>query len=160
MKSIGIVILAAVVFLVVWLVVDRLWGPSRARRHLRQVLKNGAKSDPRALEDPKYGTVLDAAGRLSIRGPKEELAELSWDEVGEVHAFKKDLVTTGLICLAFRKTSTEQYFEIHEEMAGYYDLVQVLPERLPGFALDWFLSVAFPAFDANHQIIWRRSPIR
>ena len=64
----------------------------------------------------------------------------------------------GLDLRRVKKCGREQYYEIHEEMAGYHDLLKVLPNRLPKFTLDWLLDVAFPAFEAKHQIIWKRSP--
>jgi len=83
---------------------------------------------------------------------------LRWVEVEEVHAYKRDLFTTDLICLAFKKVGSEEYFEIHEEWEGYHDLLNLLPIRLPQFTLQWIFAVAVPAFEANHQIIWKRSP--
>jgi len=42
-------------------------------------------------------------------------------------------------------------------MAGYHDLLETLPAYLPGFTMEWFLSVAVPAFETNHQVIWKKS---
>ena len=52
----------------------------------------------------------------------------------------------------------EIYYEIHEEMSGYHDLLEILPNLLPGFTSEWFSAVAFPAFETGHIITWKRSP--
>lgn len=112
--------------------------------------------DPRALENPKYGILSEDGERLRVTKEVGSV-EMLWTNVEEVHAFKRDLYTTDLICLAFKREGTNEYIEIHEEMAGYHDLLQALPGRLPGFRLDWFCDVAFAAFETNHRTIWKRS---
>ena len=134
--------------------------PFLARRSVEKPLKSKAKHDPRALEKPEYGSVTEDTDCLRIRRGKGDSLELRWSGVEEVHAYKRDLFTTDLICLAFKRSGREEYYEIHEEMAGYHDLLEVLPSRLPGFSSEWFPAVAFPAFKTNHQIVWKRSPNR
>jgi hypothetical protein len=135
-------------------VMDRLF---LKRRRGRAALR-AANIPSRALEDPKYGRVVGDTDRLRITSGKGGSLELRWSEVEEVHAYKRDLFTTDLICLAFKRSGKEEYYKIHEEMAGYQDLLEVIPSHLPKFTLDWLLDVALPAFDAKHQIIWKRSP--
>ena len=111
--------------------------------------------DPRVLEKSEYGTLESAADCLRIVGKKERF-EISWRDVEEVHAFKRDIFTVDLICLAFKRSGKEEYLEVHEEMSGYYDMLKSLPDRLPGFSESWFPDVAFPAFETNHRVVWRR----
>ncbi len=160
MNALIIAVVAGIVLLLASLFIDRVLIPFHARRSVEKILKSKAKHDPRALEDPKYGTVIGDADWLKIRSGKGDSSELRWSDVEEVHAYKRDLFTTDLICLAFKKSGREEYYEIHEEMAGYHDLLEALPSRLPEFAVEWFFTVAFPAFETNHQIIWKRSPNR
>jgi hypothetical protein len=134
----------------------------RARRNLEKLLKDvtGQTSHtitPRALEDPTNGIVAGNPDGLRI-GSERGVWELRWDEVEEVYAFKRDLLTTDLICLAFKKSGADLIFEINEEMAGYQDMMELLPHRLPGFSREWFAAVAYPAFAANHQVIWKKGP--
>jgi hypothetical protein len=127
-------------------------------RRAERMLKNPVKTDPRALEDSRYGTLAatDDGFRLSV--PQGTPLELSWDEIKEISAYKQDLGTTDLICLVFRKSNDER-FQIHEEMAGYWDLLQLMEKRLPGFTIVWFLDVAFPAFETNLRVIWKKSEV-
>jgi len=158
MNAVAIAVVGAIVLLLVSVFMDRVLIPFQARRSVEKILKSKAKQDPRALEDPKYGRVVGDADCMRLRSSEGDSSELRWDEVEEIHAYKRDLFTTDLICLAFKKSSKDQYYEIHEEMAGYYDLLEALPSRLPKFTLEWIFTVAVPAFEANHQIIWKRSP--
>lgn len=148
---IGITLLLASVF------IDRVLVSFRARRTIQQMLNSKTNPDPRVLEDPKHGTLAGDGECLRIRNAQNDSAKLLWSDIEEVHALKRDLFSTDLICLTFKKSGKEEYYEIHEEMAGYHDLLKLLPNRLPGFNLEWFSSVAFPAFATNHQIIWKRS---
>lgn len=153
---IAVVVAAGVLLLSVF--IDRVLIPFRARRTVEKLLKNKTQHDPRALENPKYGTVAGGVECLRITSGKGDASELPWSEVEEVHAYKRDLFTTDLICLAFKKSGKEEYYEIHEEMGGYHDLLEVLQRRLPKFTLEWIFDVAIPAFETKRQIIWKRSP--
>jgi hypothetical protein len=58
--------------------------------------------------------------------------------------------------LAFKVSGKDEYYEIHEEMAGYHDLLQDMEKNLPRFNLDSLPDVTLPAFAASHKVIWRR----
>jgi hypothetical protein len=109
------------------------------------------------LESPHGVIVAGDAENLTIRSGNNQCSELRWSNIEEVHAYKVDLFTTDLICLSFKQFDDPEYYEIHEEMAGYRELLKLLPSCLPGFSLEWFPAVAFPAFQANHLVIWRKS---
>jgi hypothetical protein len=158
MNAIVIAVVVAGGVLLLLEFIDRVLIPFQARRTVEKLLKGKTKHDPRALENSKYGTVAGGMECLRITSSKGEASELRWSEVEEVHAYKRDLFTTDLICLAFKKSGKEEYYEIHEEMAGYHDFLEVLQCRLPRFTLEWICDVAIPAFETKHQIIWRRSP--
>ena len=119
-------------------------------------MKSKVKSDPRLLENAKNGSVFGDTQGLKFRGPKGDFSELRWIDVEEVRAFKRDLLTTDLICLAFKKSGKEEHYEMNEEMVGYHDLLELIPEHLPRFNLEWLSSIALPAFAPNHQVIWKR----
>lgn len=155
MNALAIAVIAGILLLLLSVLIDRVLIPFRARRRVEKILKSQGKREPRSLENPKHGRVSGGADSLTINNSKGDSWELRWSEVEEVHAYKRDLFTTDLICLAFKKSGKDEYHEIHEEMAGYHDLLELLPSRLPKFSLEWFTAVAFPAFKANHQVIWK-----
>jgi hypothetical protein len=152
---IAVVVAGGVLLLSVF--IDRVLIPFRARRTVEKLLKSKTQHNHRALENPKYGTVAGGVDCLRVMSVKGDSSELRWSEIEEVHAYKRDLFATDLICLAFKKSGTQEYYEVHEEMAGYHDLLEALQSRLPKFTLDWFSDVAFPAFETKHRIIWKRS---
>jgi hypothetical protein len=157
MNAFVIAVVGSIWLWLMWQVIERFfipfWTDRMADRVVGKIMKT--KSDPRCLEDPQYGSVFGDTDCLRIRGRKGDSAELHWRDVEEIHAFKMDLYTTDLICLAFKKSDTNAYYEINEEMAGYHDLLEVLPNRLPKFTMAWVLES--PAFDTKEHIIWRRS---
>jgi hypothetical protein len=158
MNALAIAVATGIGLLLASMFIDRVLLPRRARKVVEKLLKSKAKHDPRALEKPEYGSVLGDTDCLRMTSSKGASSELQWSEIEEVHAFKRDLFSTDLICLAFRRSGKEEYYEIHEEMAGCHNLMQVLPSRLPEFSLKWFSAVADPAFKTNHQVVWRRAP--
>jgi len=122
-------------------------------------LSNSLKGDVRALENSNYGTLVADDAGFKIVTPKGAEAELSWKDIEKIHAFKRDLLTTDLICLAFEKSGTEEWYEINEEMSGYNDLLEALQNHLSGFALVWVLDTTLPAFATNHKVIWERNDV-
>jgi len=157
MNLYGIAVVAGIVLL--WALIDRILIPFWARRTgariAENLLKSKAATNPRCLEDPKYGSLVGGIDCLRITSRNGECAELPWGEVEEVLGYRVDLYTTDLICLAFKKSGTNAYYEINEEMSGYHDLLEMLPSRLPKFTMAWLLTS--PAFETKHHIIWRRS---
>src|SRR5206468_8395210 len=131
MQALGIAVAAGIGGLIISVFIDRVWTPFWARRTVEKLLKSTAKHDSRALENPKYGSVLGDGDYLKIKNGKGDSSELRWTDVEEVHAFKKDLFSTDLICLAFKRSGREEYYQIHEEMAGYRDLLELRPSLLP-----------------------------
>lgn len=80
---------------------------------------------------------------------------LDWDSIVDVQAFKRDLWAVDCICLEFRATD-KSVMEVNEEMAGWQELLELLPARLSGFPVfeDWFVHAAHPAFETNLTQLW------
>ncbi|MBK9163413.1 MAG: hypothetical protein IPM21_05770 [Acidobacteria bacterium] len=85
------------------------------------------------------------------------LAEILWESIESVYVYKQDLEIVDRIATII-KIDGDLEVEINEEMDGWKPLVDALPEYLPNcrdFA-DWFMDVAFPAFDPKPTLIYRR----
>jgi hypothetical protein len=82
-----------------------------------------------------------------------EFIELDWSEVTRATAFKRDLLTVDLICIAF-ETET-RLVEINEEMPGYL-LVEQAMEQAFDLAPEWKLVVMFPPFETKPTLIYER----
>jgi hypothetical protein len=76
-----------------------------------------------------------------------------WNEVREIVAFKRDLLTVDLICLGFRVDESECCIEVDEECAGYEELATEVERRFE-IESDWRSKVAFPAFETNFMTLW------
>lgn len=84
---------------------------------------------------------------------------LQWNEVATVHAFKRDCYVVDQICLIFADRTRSILLEVNENELGYQELIDCLPQRLPGCARfeDWWMAVAFPAFEANVTTVYECS---
>jgi hypothetical protein len=99
--------------------------------------------------------VVTTAGFLKrLRG--RELFRVRWQDVQEVRAYKRDLLTTDLVCLGFRDTEDDEYYEVHEEMTGFDQLRTRLLEVFPTIPSGWFENVMRPAFATNLMVLFRR----
>lgn len=78
----------------------------------------------------------------------------AWGEVREVVAFKRDLITTDLVCLDFKVAGG--WVVVHEEFEGWSDLIEMMGRHLPIDPPDWFPTVIHPAFAPNVRVLFRR----
>lgn len=76
-----------------------------------------------------------------------------WDEVREIVAFKRDMLSVDLICLGFRTDDSDNWFEVDEECPGYGPLISEVERRFE-LTHDWWPKVAFPAFETNFTTLW------
>ena len=86
---------------------------------------------------------------FEVRRGERELFRVRWDEVREIVTFKRDLITTDCVCLGFRTSDQEVYFEVNEEIAGFVLLTDEMIRRFPSIDPDWFGSVTQPPFATN-----------
>ena len=93
---------------------------------------------------------------LTTRGSRQTDMSLEWSEVDTVIAYKRDIFSYDLICLAF--VTRRRTIEVHEEMQGWSKLIDQLPSVLPGTLapLDWWVRVAFPAFAPRPTTLFTR----
>lgn len=82
------------------------------------------------------------------------LTQLPLTEIDRVTFFKRDELTTDLLCCDVQLNGQDWFF--HEEMAGW-DLLLMHLKDLPGFREDWFAAVSHPAFISAEMIAFRRS---
>jgi hypothetical protein len=71
------------------------------------------------------------------------LVQLPLDAIEKVTFFKRDELTTDLICCEVEIDGRTRFF--HEEAAGWDLLIRPL-EGLPGFRADWNAAVVLPPF--------------
>ena len=81
-----------------------------------------------------------------------------WTEIVEGVAFKRDCFSVDQINLEFR-FAAGGFLCVNEDMSGWTDLVNALPEVLPGarhFETDWFHEVSQPPFGHSRTQVYSR----
>ena len=139
------------------------WCCSRSLTRQLMRIRNAKPEDgtsAQSLEDPRYGVIAVNSSALIFEGPKSQRVEIPWQSVDTILAYKRDLFTTDLICLAFewRSQGTTTAIELHEEMKNFRELIDELPKYFALRNPEWWAEVAFPAFESNEAILWSRTP--
>ena len=90
-------------------------------------------------------------GGFSILENDKESINIRWEEIVEIVAFKRDLLTVDLVCFNFRaiRKGENIWILIHEEMKGFDVLTNELQRRLSEFDSDWRDKVIKPAFASS-----------
>ena len=81
------------------------------------------------------------------------LTQLPLEEVGKVTFYKRDEITTDLICCDMEIGG--KVWTFHEELVGWDLLIDHL-QRLPRFASDWFAAVSQPPFATSETVAFSR----
>jgi len=85
------------------------------------------------------------------------LWEAPWRDVVEVAAWKEDLFGYDAICLGLRTAESGEAFSWSwEEDHGFEALMKEVESRFPPMDEHWWTKVAFPAFERNFTVVWRR----
>jgi hypothetical protein len=79
----------------------------------------------------------------------ELLSQLPLTDVGKVTFYKRDGITTDLICCEV--VVGEKVWTFHEELVGWDLLIEHLKE-LPEFRADWFTAVSQPPFASSETV--------
>jgi hypothetical protein len=88
---------------------------------------------------------------------REPRVAVKWDAVVATTAFKRDLFSTDRVCIEFRLMN-DSCLEVHEEMKGWTEFCDTLPDHLPGALAwtDWFMEITTPAFALKPTPLFRR----
>ncbi|HEU0311129.1 MAG TPA: hypothetical protein VFR36_07930 [Sphingomicrobium sp.] len=81
------------------------------------------------------------------------LARLPLTEIGNVTFYKRDEITTDLICCDV--AVGDDVWTFNEEQVGWDLLIGHL-EALPGFRCDWFAAVSQPPFETSQTVAFSR----
>lgn len=78
-----------------------------------------------------------------------------WSEINKIEAYKLDQFTTDLLCVKIY-LKNENAYNLHEDMQGFYILLEALKERLPSYSDEWYEEVLQPPFEENLKVIYER----
>lgn len=82
-----------------------------------------------------------------------KIAKVQWLDIKEVVVFKRDLVTTDLVCLEII-TSAGIVYEFNEDVPGFEVWIDEMQRSLPGFDSSWRERVIKPAFATNRTVVF------
>ena len=93
--------------------------------------------------------------QLEVRG---EVTRIPWVEVSRIDAFKRDRLVHDEICLTITEMNGKRW-ECNEDFEGWDDLLNRLPEFLPGVtpSSSWMPRVIHPPFETSGEAIFFRS---
>ncbi|MCE9609266.1 MAG: hypothetical protein K8R23_03465 [Chthoniobacter sp.] len=99
----------------------------------------------------------DAITVVDLRDTNSNPLNIGWKAIDRLTMFKRDIFSVDLICL-FIEFSGDCVIEFDEDMEGWKAFIDALPHHLSGCkpSEEWFFDVAFPAFAANPNEIYRR----
>jgi len=83
----------------------------------------------------------------------EVLSQLPLSQVDSVVFYKRDEITTDLICCDVEIGG--QVWTFHEEANGWPDLITHL-SALPSFRVDWYEAVVRPPFTTSETVAFDR----
>jgi len=85
---------------------------------------------------------------------------INWETIERVVAYLKDCFSMDQIRFEFE--TPQKVLLITENFEGWNELVQKLPEYLPGFPNgdDWFPKVALPPFNKNLTTLFQRNGVQ
>lgn len=85
----------------------------------------------------------------------EEL-QFALNQIREIVFYKRDEITTDLICCEISMSSDrqDQVLFFHEEMPHWQEMIHRVSE-LPDFDMKWFEKVAHPPFQTQRTVAYR-----
>ena len=117
---------------------------------------NSGDAPETILEDAKNGRISILEDGFAVYKGESCFADVKWDDVEEIRAYKIDVFSYDLICFCFGCCDNDSFIEVHEAMEGFRSLQKAVEERYKNLLDDWWSKVSFPAFAANMTTIWEK----
>jgi hypothetical protein len=157
---ISIFVVVSTLFSLLLYINNRWLIPWHAQRTVDKLLKDIKNGKPQKPREYNLEISFDSKGFWvqSLKNPAEMTDKIPWSQITHVTAFKRDLLTTDCVCLLFAM-SDEKGIELDEEMKGWTELLEAMPNYLPGCKQmsEWLFSVTSPAFAINATEIYSRA---
>jgi hypothetical protein len=135
---------------VLFLLKRSLDAPSKKIEKWLKAIEAGETIELPTRTDFSHEIKIDASG-FTVTDLKAKIPQVyycEWKSIRKLTAFKRDLLTTDCVCLAF-ELNTDTFLELNEEMRGWIELCEALPSFLPGTPPweKWFMEITTPAFE-------------
>lgn len=134
----------------------RLW--TRPARRRNRDLRIRAGIDPKKINQ-RHAIKTNAEGFKVLEVQKWDLKtyEMRWADICRVVVLKRDRITVDDICMFFGRVDGTG-LELNEDMTGWKELVEGLPQNLPGCKPvdEWCAAIEHPPFATNTTEIYER----
>jgi hypothetical protein len=107
-----------------------------------------------ATNEPPLTFEMDIDG-LTLRKGTSMVAWMRWEDIRVVRAFKTDCYSYDSIYFAVESVAKGAVFIVNEDHWQFKELVGAFEARLPQFDREWFMKVAFPAFETCDTVLYR-----
>jgi hypothetical protein len=104
------------------------------------------------IPDPKLGAFEVTTDGFRFFKNSNAIFEMRWQDIQRVVAYKRDLITTDLICLELESGAGQRTL-IHEEVIGFWEVVNEMEKRLGVFPENWRERIMKPPFQSNLLIL-------
>src|ERR1700722_9897311 len=159
MQILSTLLLVLLIGALLCLVLDRWINPWIIRRQSARMIADVKAGKLPKCVDCSHSISFDSSGFTvtALKDPQQQSITTFWTMVQNVKAFKRDLWNVDCICLYF-STSAESGVETNEDMAGWGQFIDQLPQHLSGCKKTsaWIWDVSTPAFAKNLTEIFSR----
>ena len=83
------------------------------------------------------------------------IKDIFWNDIKELHAYKKDLLTYDEICIDI--VLPESIITITEEIEGWVEFTEKMNKIFPSINKEWYADIMLPAFKTNFTILYKKS---
>jgi hypothetical protein len=151
--------LAIIVIILICLAISRR-NHRKREQWLKQIWEDvkAGKISQDALEDPKNGVIVIGNEGFTVTVHRRQIqsAQVKWDNIDKIMAFKRDMFTTDFICWQFHDVANISTVEVDEQMLGFRGLQKAVELHFGVKQDDWFQKVAVTAFATNMTTIWAK----
>ena len=98
-----------------------------------------------------------SADEVTLFSDDREVWQFRWDAVTRIDTYKRDLLTTDMICLDFFVGSRQLTYPVHDEMQGFGVVCAQLRRHFPSVEEDWLPQVTLPPFATNHKVLYEQT---
>jgi hypothetical protein len=106
----------------------------------------------------QQSSLIVTEAEVSLLTDGKETWRFRWNQITRIETYKQDLFSVDLICLDFFVESLQLPYRINEEMQGFQELMKYMRQLFPSIDENWHRQVTFPAFAANHKVLYERQP--
>lgn len=108
---------------------------------------------------PKASLNVDREGFSIHQEGGEPTIHVFWNEIAQIQAYKKDLLTEDLVCwdITVTKDENSQTYTVHEALDGFELLVDRVSNELVSFDKTWRDKVIQPPFSKNCTVLYQKA---